>query len=243
MKDCKVRIKANQKGNLSENDMIMEVSLMKTRQDAWTREDDLLLAETVLRHIRSGSTQLKAFEEVGDKLNRTSAACGFRWNAEVRPNYEDAVQLAKKQRKELKRSEANIEKEQLLKSKQKEKIVIDAEFSEDLISSKHSLTIQDVISFLQNLNQHSSHLTNLQTENKALQVKLTSLQKTNDELEIKLATLTKKQQTIEEDYAMLVRIMDRARKLVLANHPEEQIAPIFKTDQNGNLDIIYTAEN
>ena len=82
---------------------------MKTRQDAWTKEDDLLLAETVLRHIRSGSTQIKAFDEVGDALNRTSAACGFRWNAEVRPNYEDAVQLAK-QRKELKRSEANIEK-------------------------------------------------------------------------------------------------------------------------------------
>ena len=53
------------------------------------------LAETVLRHIRSGSTQIKAFDEVGDTLNRTSAACGFRWNAEVRPNYEDAVQLAK----------------------------------------------------------------------------------------------------------------------------------------------------
>lgn len=82
---------------------------MKTRQDAWTKEDDLLLAETVLRHIRSGSTQIKAFDEVGDAVNRTSAACGFRWNAEVRPNYEDAVQLAK-QRKELKRSEANIEK-------------------------------------------------------------------------------------------------------------------------------------
>ena len=26
---------------------------MKTRQDAWTKEDDLLLAETVLRHIRA----------------------------------------------------------------------------------------------------------------------------------------------------------------------------------------------
>ncbi len=25
---------------------------MKVRQDAWTDEDDLLLAETVLRHVR-----------------------------------------------------------------------------------------------------------------------------------------------------------------------------------------------
>jgi prespore-specific regulator len=76
---------------------------MKVRQDAWTDEDDLLLAETVLRHVREGSTQLNAFEEVGDKLNRTSAACGFRWNAVVRHRYEKALQLAKKQRKQRQR--------------------------------------------------------------------------------------------------------------------------------------------
>jgi prespore-specific regulator len=76
---------------------------LKVRQDAWTDENDLLLAETVLRHVREGSTQLNAFEEVGDKLNRTSAACGFRWNAVVRHNYEKALQLAKKQRKQRQR--------------------------------------------------------------------------------------------------------------------------------------------
>ncbi|MFE4704983.1 RsfA family transcriptional regulator [Peribacillus simplex] len=76
---------------------------MKVRQDAWTEEDDLLLAETVLRHVREGSTQLNAFEEVGDKLNRTSAACGFRWNAVVRHNYDKALSLAKKQRKQRQR--------------------------------------------------------------------------------------------------------------------------------------------
>ncbi|MCS0789146.1 RsfA family transcriptional regulator [Cytobacillus pseudoceanisediminis] len=76
---------------------------MKIRQDAWTDENDLLLAETVLRHVREGSTQLNAFEEVGDKLNRTSAACGFRWNAVVRHQYEKALQLAKKQRKQRQR--------------------------------------------------------------------------------------------------------------------------------------------
>ncbi|KKK37997.1 hypothetical protein WQ57_10955 [Mesobacillus campisalis] len=76
---------------------------MKVRQDAWTEENDLLLAETVLRHVREGSTQLNAFEEVGDKLDRTSAACGFRWNAVVRHRYEKALQLAKKQRKQRQR--------------------------------------------------------------------------------------------------------------------------------------------
>ena len=55
------------------------------------------------RHVREGSTQLNAFEEVGDKLNRTSAACGFRWNAVVRHQYEKALDLAKKQRKQRQR--------------------------------------------------------------------------------------------------------------------------------------------
>lgn len=83
---------------------------MKVRQDAWSHEDDLLLAETVLRYIRDGGTQLAAFEEVGDKLNRTSAACGFRWNAEVRKKYEPAVAIAKKQRKERKRALDKLKK-------------------------------------------------------------------------------------------------------------------------------------
>ncbi|WP_319003628.1 RsfA family transcriptional regulator [Sutcliffiella horikoshii] len=85
---------------------------MKVRQDAWSHEDDLLLAETVLRYIRDGGTQLAAFEEVGDALNRTSAACGFRWNAEVRKKYEPAVAIAKKQRKEKKRAQDKIAKMQ-----------------------------------------------------------------------------------------------------------------------------------
>ena len=30
------------------------VNKVKDRQDAWTEENDLLLAETVLRHVREG---------------------------------------------------------------------------------------------------------------------------------------------------------------------------------------------
>lgn len=70
-----------------------------TRQDAWTKEEDLLLAETVLHYIREGKTQLEAFKKVGQKLTRTSAACGFRWNATIRKRYERAIQLAKEERK------------------------------------------------------------------------------------------------------------------------------------------------
>ena len=37
------------------------MEMVKVRQDAWLEQDDELLAETVLRHVREGSTQLSAF--------------------------------------------------------------------------------------------------------------------------------------------------------------------------------------
>ncbi len=62
------------------------------------KKEDQILAETVLRHVREGSTQLEAFEEVARKLGRTPGACGFRWNAVVRRREEKNFLEAKKQR-------------------------------------------------------------------------------------------------------------------------------------------------
>lgn len=69
------------------------------RQDAWKDEEDLLLATTILKHIREGKTQLEAFQEVAEQLHRTPAACGFRWNATVRKDYQKEIQEAKNSRK------------------------------------------------------------------------------------------------------------------------------------------------
>ena len=70
-----------------------------SRSDAWTPEDDVTLAELVLRHIREGSTQLVAFDEAAALLGRTSAACGYRWNGVVRRHYDDAIREAKQVRR------------------------------------------------------------------------------------------------------------------------------------------------
>src|SRR5699024_5585094 len=71
----------------------------KARQDAWSKEEDLFLAETVLEYIGKGKTQLEAFEKAGQLLSRTSAACGYRWNATVRKRYDHAVAYAKSNQK------------------------------------------------------------------------------------------------------------------------------------------------
>ncbi|HEX6594831.1 MAG TPA: RsfA family transcriptional regulator [Bacillota bacterium] len=78
-----------------------------TRQDAWTEDEDLLLAETVLRYIRQGKTQLEAFKDVAKQLSRTPAACGFRWNATIRKHYHEAIEQAKETRKQTVKSSFN----------------------------------------------------------------------------------------------------------------------------------------
>src|SRR5699024_10047043 len=158
--------------------MRMECYMMaKVRQDAWSHEDYLLLAETVLRHIREGSTELNAFEEVGDELNRTSAACGFRCNAEVRNKYIQAFEVSKKQRKKKKRTQAA----ELKTSSHNHKMIEYEAVNEDvnLIMApdelEKDLTLEAVIAYLQYLSQdhqQSSHIRNkldkLQIENRAL---------------------------------------------------------------------------
>src|SRR5699024_9384204 len=168
--------------------------MAKVRQDAWSHEDDLLLAETVLRHIREGSTQLNAFEEVGDELNRTSAACGFRWNAEVRNKYIDAIELAKRQRKERKRAQAAQMKKDLSTrsytphvNKQSTLVMEPSESSD--------MTLDGVIHFLQSLqkdyyasNQSIKKAEKIQEENKQLHEDISVLEKELSVTKKKLAT-------------------------------------------------------
>ncbi|RXZ78113.1 hypothetical protein EBB07_29095 [Paenibacillaceae bacterium] len=82
--------------------------MSKKRDDSWLESDDKLLIKTVLKHITNGSTQLCAFEEASQKLNRTTAACGFRWNSNLRKNNKEKISLAKKERFKHKNSETEL---------------------------------------------------------------------------------------------------------------------------------------
>jgi prespore-specific regulator len=201
--------------------------MSKLRQDAWSEETDLLLAETVLRHIREGSTQLNAFEEVGDRLNRTSAACGFRWNAIVRNQYRDAIEIAKKQRKERKRAEGSKQISGV--SRKDTRAPVHTENAE-------SLNLDDVIHFLKNLNQNNQSTDNLEQENKRLQHEREGFMQRNKELEKKLSRLEREHELVQEDYQSLIQIMERARRMVVLQDEDPQDSSSFRMDKNGNLE-------
>ncbi|WP_409290736.1 RsfA family transcriptional regulator [Peribacillus sp. SCS-37] len=258
---------------------------MKVRQDAWTEENDLLLAETVLRHVREGSTQLNAFEEIGDKLNRTSAACGFRWNAVVRHNYEKALQLAKKQRKQRNRilgkdqggkkkllysppvptldeitetiplQELHTHEQHLGEAAEVHEVEAIVETYNELareqfpaftaqavqpvtqMSPKEGLTMDSVIQYLQSLgtNQLQNHV--LKSENERLKLEIRDLKQHIEELQKRIHDLEENSGMMQEDYETLMKIMNRARKLVVLDE-DERPATKFKMDRNGNLEKV-----
>ena len=57
-----------------------------TRQDAWTLMK-ICFSRKLYCAIFVKANTASGFEEVGKKLSRTAAACGFRWNSSIRKQY------------------------------------------------------------------------------------------------------------------------------------------------------------
>ena len=202
--------------------------MVKVRQDAWVEENDTLLAETVLRHVREGSTQLSAFEEVGDALNRTAAACGFRWNAVVRQSYDQELEDAKKERKQAMRMLGKDFKRrgQLL-------------YTPTQANDKHekvsvplsALSLETVIAYLVRLHHTGAGDSESLRWRQTAKVANDNMQK----LENEIKRLQRENETLRTDYEQFVQIMNRARRLVTLDDDQDRTAPVFKMEQNGNL--------
>ncbi|KZZ82960.1 RsfA family transcriptional regulator [Bacillus sp. SJS] len=193
-----------------------------TRQDAWTQDEDLLLAEVVLRHIREGGTQLAAFEEVGRHLSRTAAACGFRWNSYVRKQYKSGIDHAKRLRKE---------------SRGKLEPVKEAKEITSVSDDKNGLTIKEIVKFLEAYDD-SEDARVLKESNQLLSDKVQKLEQQVTILEKEKQILQNQLLLVEEDYQSLIEIMDRARKMAISQEDERNRKVKFQMDRNGNLERI-----
>jgi prespore-specific regulator len=80
----------------------------KRRKDQWTAIDDEKLAEIVIQAVQNGKTQLEAFAEAANVLNRTKQACGFRWNKTLRSQYGQMLNSVRKRPKQLMRSHLKL---------------------------------------------------------------------------------------------------------------------------------------
>ncbi|MHA6258938.1 RsfA family transcriptional regulator [Sporosarcina sp. CAU 1771] len=202
--------------------------MVKVRQDAWMEENDILLAETVLKHVREGSTQLSAFEEVGDALNRTAAACGFRWNAVVRREYDDELEEAKKERKQAMRV---LGKDFKQRGRQLYTPSQGSETDNKMMVPLSALSLDTVIAYLVRLHHAGAG------DSESLRWRQTAKIANENiaQLEKKITKLTKENETLRSDYEQFVQIMNRARRLVTLSDDNDRTAPIFTMEKNGNL--------
>lgn len=175
--------------------------MVAARQDAWNDEEDVILAEVVLRHIREGSTQLAAFEEVADRLSRTASACGFRWNSLIRKQYESAITMAKKQRKTMKKKEQDLPT------------------SQQADAGESQITLADVIDYLQKfrLQNNRDQLLHI---NEQLKAEMETLKQKNEQLKQEVKEAKNENLTIQKDYKALLAIMERAREMTVFHDKE-----------------------
>lgn len=205
--------------------------MSSTRQDAWSQDEDLLLAEVVLRHIREGGTQLQAFEEVGKQLSRTAAACGFRWNSYVRKQYKSGIELAKKQRKEMKKNPQADESEKtaaVYKTNEK---------TESLTNNSNKLIgFDELISILKVLYEKAE--SDGEPENKTQKERIQQLEKQMYYLAAENERLMKELNKMEQDYKALIEIMESARKLVGLKEEDRQKNVKFTVDPGNQLEKV-----
>jgi prespore-specific regulator len=209
------------------------------RQDAWSPDDDLILAEVTLRHIREGSTQLSAFEEVGQRIARTSAACGFRWNSCVRKKYDEAIGMAKQQRQKR-----NYLKRQGIStiSGADRLAVEEGDRGKDELLSAESMSLEAIIRYLRQwkgtVQEMSRQIRHLEKELKEKDDRLSEFRDVNERLSKEVNEVQTDYRVVNDDYKALIRIMDRARRLAFLTEEVDEDRARFKMDANGNLERI-----
>lgn len=202
-------------------------SLRTMRQDAWTAEDDTVLADVVLKHIRDGSTQLAGFNEASRRLGRTAAACGFRWNACVRKQYRPSIEVAKEERKERK----------------SEKVQAQMEGGDYDHPTATLMNWAQVLRFLRQekntAQQWASRWRSAERESAEWKDKFQQIDKAHQRVQEEHTKLLREYEIIVEDYRALVQIVDRARKATfLDGNVELTDGFMYRIDEFGNLERI-----
>src|SRR3954463_16589268 len=215
-----------------------DFQMSTTRQDAWTQDEDLLLAEVVLRHIREGGTQLQAFEEVGKRLSRTAAACGFRWNSSIRKQYKSGIEVAKKQRKAVKKNpDGEIETiGNKVESTFEHKDKVENKSSQVVKTDSAEFNFEDIISYLNKLYIRAIESADYQENLSLYEEKVKSLEQQLEHIYNEKNRLAKDLYEMEHDYKALIEIMERARKMVVLKEEEFAQKTRFQMDKNGNLE-------
>ena len=191
-------------------------------------EDDAVLAEVVLKHIREGSTQLAGFNESSRRLGRTAAACGFRWNACVRKQFHSQIEEAKEDRKERK----------------SQRIQAQLEGGDVDHPTATLMSWAQVLRFLRQekntAQQWASRWRSAERESVEWKQKFHSADGELRRLREEHEKLRRDFETMSNDYRSLVQIMERARKAAFLDVENDVPGGFsYRIDEYGNLERVH----
>jgi prespore-specific regulator len=179
----------------------------------WTPSEDETLVDVIRQHVESGSSLTAAFAAAAELLpGRSPAACGFRWNTELKNHYTLPVQPRRGRRQrqpapEAGRAAAPAENAGAAAAKGTAKTSqLPAALSQLLDAAPKVQVLFANLS--QELNQCRDRMKMIEKENKALRQRIATLEALSDA-------------AAQADLETLYRLLQRARQMNLTAHAPE----------------------
>lgn len=203
--------------------MIEEKTNLKRR---WTEEEERFLGETIVKYIESGDTIGNAIKKISKDLNRTQAACRFRWHKVIQFRFKASLEIAREQGKK----NTPIEEESMSKT---ESINFESPFvgfTQNLDSILQQIyQLQNELRYLEERYSEKNQLVQMLTEEN------NRIKRENNNLQNQLDQVDKRSLAITKDYKTMIEILNRARQMSLVPDSNTQA---FQMDLNGNLQRI-----
>ncbi|OUM95367.1 MAG: hypothetical protein A9Z00_08415 [Thermobacillus sp. ZCTH02-B1] len=177
----------------------------------WTPSEDETLVSVIRQHLESGSSLTAAFAAAAELLpGRSAAACGFRWNTELKNHYTLPVQPRRGRRQRQPAQDAGrapAENAGAAAAKGSAKTTpLPAALSQLLDAAPKVQVLFANLS--QELNQCRDRMKMIEKENKALRQRIATLEALSDA-------------AAQADLETLYRLLQRARQMNLTSHAQE----------------------
>lgn len=201
--------------------------------DIWTEDDDVLLAETILRNVRKGKTVVDACKEMEEisEGRRTASASKFRWFTKLVEQYKAGYELAKTEGKKVKdakkrKSNKGERYEEIVQEVFKEENAVEKEIEPEdfVILAKKFKEQQDIKKSEQG--NHEKELKELRGKNEKLDKGLKEAKK---EIEMYVEMLQAKQ----NDYNKVINALQTLKDLGMQITIPEPESPKYVVDKNG----------
>lgn len=201
--------------------------------DIWTADDDVLLAETVLRNVRQGNTVVDACKEMEEISGgrRTASASKFRWFTKLVEQYKAGYEIAKAEGKKVK----DAKKRKSNKGERFEEIVTEV-FKEDTTVEKE-IDPDDFIILAKKFKEQQAKKKNEQTN---FEKDLKDLKRRKEKLEADLKESKKETEWYAEmlaakqrDYNKVIEALQTFKGLGIQIQIPEPETPKYIVDKNG----------